>query len=365
MNSRVYCFNPGPATLPLPVLQEVRDELLDYRGTGMSVMELSHRSAEYGEIHADARRRFKELLGLGEEWRILFLTGGSSTQFYALPMNLLRGGRADYICTGAWFRKAVTEARRFGEVHIAYDAAAEDGRYYHVPRQEQLDLSPDARYVYFTSNNTIAGTQFHTFPEPPPGVFLAADMCSDLLWRRFDPAPFGIFFTSAQKNLGPAGVTLVAIRNELLDRCAEDLPTMVSYRRQAEKDSLFNTPPCFAVYVMGKVLAWLQELGGLEEIERRNRAKAALLYEALDARPDLWITRVQPESRSVMNVVWRIRDDEELERRFVAEAAEHGMVGLKGHRSVGGIRASIYNAMPLAGVQRLVDFMDDFARRHA
>jgi phosphoserine aminotransferase len=365
MAHRVYCFNPGPAALPLPVLEEIQAELLDFNGTGMSLMELSHRSPEYSAVHQETKALFKELLGLGKEWHIIFQSGGSSTQFYSLPYNMLSaGGKADYIVTGSWSKKAVKEAKRFGQIHLAHDAADADGKFFYVPSQNELDLSPDATYLHITTNNTIAGTQFHTLPVPPDGVFLAADMCSDLLWRTFDPSPFGIFYASAQKNLGPSGVTIVAIHDDFLAKCSDDLPSMVNYKLQVEKDSLFNTAPTFPIYVIGKVLNWLKSIGGLDEMERRNREKAGILYNAIDAAPDFWRTRVRKDSRSVMNVVWRIRDDETLEKTFIAEAKTAGLVGLKGHRSVGGIRASIYNAMPLEGVQALVSFMESFIKKH-
>ncbi len=366
MTHRVYCFNPGPAALPLPVLEEVQRELLDYAGSGMSVMELSHRGAEYAAIHAEAQQLFSELLGLDDDWKILFLSGGSSTQFFALPYNFLTPDKkkADYINTGSWSSQAIKEAKRFGDIHIAHDAGNAEKKFLYVPKQEQLNLREDALYLHFTSNNTIAGTQYHTFPKAPDGVFLAADMCSDLFWRKFDASPFGIFYASAQKNLGPSGVTIVAIRKSLLDKCNADVPTMVSYKTHVDKDSLFNTAPTFPIYIVGKVLKWLKALGGLDEMERRNLEKAKLLYDTIDAHPDFWITTVHKDSRSVMNVVWRVKNDEDLEKKFVNEAKAAGLIGLKGHRSVGGIRASIYNAVPYEGVKSLVDFMNGFIQKN-
>ena len=365
MTHRVYCFNPGPAQLPLSVLQEVQAELLDYNGTGMSVMELSHRSPEFLAVLASAKKDFMELLDLDSNWNILFLPGGSSTQFFTLPYNILQGEKkADYINTGSWSKKAIKEAKRFGDIQVAYDAANAEGKFISIPRQDQLNIREDATYLHITTNNTIAGTQYHTLPTPPDGVFLAADMCSDMLWRKFDTKPFGIFYASAQKNLGPSGVTIVAIRNDFLELCSEDVPSMVSYKNQVKNDSLFNTGPTFPIYIVGKVLKWLKALGGLNEMERINTEKAKILYDALDASPDFWIAPVQKDSRSFMNVVWRVRNDENLEKKFIAEAKEAGLVGLKGHRSVGGIRASIYNAMPLEGVNALVAFMDTFIRKN-
>ncbi len=365
MTHRVYCFNAGPAQLPLPVLQEVQQEMLDYKSSGMSVMELSHRSPEYAEIHTEAQNNFKELLDMDDDWKILFLPGGSSTQFYMLPLNFLAGGKkADYVNTGTWSKKAIKEANWVGDIQIAHNAANEDGKFLYVPTQDQLDLRSDAVYLHFTTNNTIAGTQWQDLPKPPTGTFLAADMCSDMLWRKFDTSRFGVFYASAQKNLGPAGVTVVAIRQSILDKCADDVPSMLKYKLQIEKDSLFNTGPTFPTYLVGKVLTWLKSIGGLDEMERRNREKADLLYGIIDADPEYWFTTVQKTSRSCMNVVWRIKNDETLEKQFIAEAKTAGLVGLKGHRSVGGLRASIYNAIPLEGVKALADFMAEFRRKN-
>jgi phosphoserine aminotransferase len=301
---------------------------------------------------------------LGEDFKVVFLGGGASTQFYTVPQNLISGGkRADYIVTGSWAKKAVKEARVFGDVHIAHDAADADGRYVYVPTQEQLDVRDDAVYLHFTSNNTIAGTQFHTFPEAPAGVPLVADMSSDILWRKFDAKPFGIIYAGAQKNLGPSGVTMVILRKDILDRCADGLPTMVSYKTHVDGDSLFNTAPVFPIYVMGKVLRWMKSLGGLAAIEKQNRAKADLLYGTIDANTGFFRSPIEKDSRSVMNVVWRL-PTEELEKTFIAQAKEQGLVGLKGHRSVGGCRASIYNAMSPEGVAALADLMKEFARKN-
>jgi phosphoserine aminotransferase len=362
MTHRVYCFNPGPAQLPLPVLEDVKAELLDYKGTGMSVMELSHRGQDYIAIHEEAKKVFKDLLGLGDNWHVLFLPGGSSTQFFHLPYNVLNGrGKADYVNTGKWSEGAIKGAKYFGDIHIAHNAKGEDGRFIYVPSQDQLNIRPDAKYLHITTNNTIAGTQWMTLPKPPENVWLVADMCSDMLWRKFDPEPFGLFYASAQKNLGPSGVTVVVVRDEFLELCTDDMPEMASYKVQVAKDSLLNTVPTFPVYVVGKVLKWLKDLGGLDAMEKRNLAKAKMLYDVLDEKPDYWVAPVRKDSRSCMNVVWRIRNDEALEKRFIAEAAAAGLVGLKGHRSVGGLRASLYNAMEPAGVEKLVNFMKVFA----
>jgi len=362
MAHRVYCFNAGPAQLPLSVLEEVQAELLDFNDSGMSVMELSHRSPEYAAVHAAAKQDFKDLLGLGDDWHIMFLPGGSSTQFFHLPYNILNGeGKADYVSTGTWSKKAIKEAKRFGDIHIAHDAADENGKFLYVPTQDQLEIRDDAKFLHITTNNTIAGTQWHNLPELPKSVYLVADMCSDMFWRKFDFSRFGMFYASAQKNMGPAGVTIVAIRDSFLEMCSDDVPTMVSYKTQVSKDSLFNTGPTFPIYVVGKVLKWLKDLGGLDAMEKRNTEKAEMLYNALDSKPGYWVTPVRKDSRSYMNVVWRIKNDDVLEKKFIAEAKEAGLVGLKGHRSVGGLRASIYNAMDPKGVKKLVDFMEAFA----
>lgn len=364
MSHRVHNFNPGPATLPLAVLEEIQAELIDYQGSGMSIMETSHRSPEYSAVHAETQALTDELLGLGDDFKVLLLGGGASTQFYAVPQNLISGGKkADYIITGSWAKKAVKEARFFGDIHVAHDAADSDGKFNYVPTQDQLDMRPDAAYLHFTTNNTIAGTQYQKFPEPPPGVPLVADMSSDMLWRGFDPKPFGIIYAGAQKNLGPSGVTLIIIRKDMLDRCADGLPTMISYKTHVDKDSLFNTAPVFPIYVMGKVLRWIKSLGGLAAMEKLNRAKADTLYGAIDANPEFFRSPIDKSSRSTMNVVWRL-PSEDLEKRFIADAKEQGLVGLKGHRSVGGCRASIYNAMSPEGVKALVDFMGEFAKKN-
>jgi len=361
MTKRVFNFNPGPATLPLSVLEEIRDELLDCRGAGMGVMEMSHRSAEYSAIHAQTKASLRRLLEIGDEYEILFLGGGASTQFYTVPWNFLNiAKQADYVLTGVWAANAAVEAARFGKIHYAYDAKTPQG-YLRVPTQDELSLSPDAVYLHVTTNNTIAGTQLHHTLRPEnPDAFVVGDMSSDMLWRKFDVRDYGLIYAGVQKNLGPAGATLVILRRDLLERCQPDLPVMARYRTHVESDSLFNTAPVFPIYVVGKVLAWLESIGGLGEMERRNRAKADLLYQTLDANPDFFRTPVERTSRSVMNVVWRLPTTE-LESRFVKLADQNGLVGLKGHRSVGGLRASLYNAMTLEGVEALVSLLESFA----
>ena len=354
---RVINFNPGPAILPEEVLREAREALLDYRGSGMGVMELSHRSKPYEEIHFGLMDTLRALLGAGDDWEVLLLQGGASLQFSMVPMNLMSGGRAAYVVTGEWAQRAVKEARRQGAVEIAASTEAESFR--RVPRAEELVVPEGVDYLHFTSNNTIFGTQFHH--DPPSGSApLVADMSSDFLSRPVDLDRYSLIYAGAQKNLGPAGLTVVLLRRELLARSPASLPTMLSYRTHAEARSLYNTPPTWVIYVSALCARWLQAQGGLAAAGERNRAKAERLYAALDAH-DLYRPTAERESRSWMNVTFRLSDPE-LEKPFLAGAEERGLVGLKGHRSVGGMRASLYNAMPLAGVEALVAYVHEFAR---
>lgn len=358
---RAFNFGPGPSALPLSVLQETAAEWLDFAGTGMSVLEVSHRGAEYEAVHKDAQVRLKRLLGLGDDYTVLMVGGGASTQFAAVPLNLLRPGQtADYLVTGYWAKKAYKEAQLFGTVNLAADTAVE-GAYCRVPRAEECLFTPGAAYVHLTSNNTIFGSQYPSFPKP--AAPLVADMSSDLLSRPIDARAFGLIYAGAQKNLGPAGVTVVIIRNELLERCRDGMPTMLHYPTLAKADSLHNTPPCFAIYLMGKVFKWVEEQGGLEGMGRRSQQKAATLYGTIDRHPGFYRAPVDKDSRSAMNVVFRL-PSEELEKRFISEAKAQGMIGLKGHRSVGGVRASIYNGVEPAWVEALASFMESFVRQH-
>ncbi len=357
--ARVYNFSAGPATMPERVLQEAAEELVDYRGRGLSVMEMSHRGVDFQAIFAETKERLARLLHLPEGYRLLFLQGGASLQFAMVPMNLLAGGSADYIHTGVWSKKAMAEARRFGEVRLA--ASSEADGFHRVPRQEELDLDPRARYCHLTTNNTIYGTEFPYTPETG-GVPLIADASSNILSRPLDLSRFALVYAGAQKNLGPAGVCLVILRESLLEGAADDLPTMLAYRTHVASDSMFNTPPTFAIYMVGRVARWIEEQGGVEAIEEMNRRKAARLYDYLD-RSDFYRCPTERESRSRMNVPFTLADSS-LDATFLAEAEEAGLVGLKGHRLVGGMRASLYNAMPEAGVEALVTFMTDFERRH-
>ena len=357
MTERAFNFSPGPANLPEEVLREARDAVLDYRGTGIGVMELSHRSKPYEEIHFGLMAAIKELLGAGDEWEVLLLQGGASLQFSMVPMNLMSGGRAAYVLTGEWAQKAAKEARRHGTVEVAATTEAEQFR--RVPRADEVKVPAGVDYLHFTSNNTIFGTQFAAEP-PAGGAPLVADMSSDFLSRPVDLAKYALIYAGAQKNLGPSGLTVVLLRKELLDRVPKDLPTMLSYRTHAEKQSLYNTPPTWPIYVALLCCRWLQAQGGLAAIAARNEEKAGRLYAAIDGSGGAYEGTAERESRSLMNVTFRLAS-EELEKRFLAGAAERRLVGLKGHRSVGGMRASIYNAMPPAGVDALVAWMRELA----
>jgi phosphoserine aminotransferase len=358
---RVHNFGAGPATLPLPVLKQVQEELLDYGGTGMSVMELSHRSAAFGEVIEQAEADLRALLELSADHAVLFLQGGASLQFAMVPANLRpTGASADYVMTGNWSRAALKEAAKGGAARTV--GSTESTGFDRIPAQGELDFDPEAAYVHFTSNNTIYGTQWSSEPEPPADVPLVCDASSDALSRPIDIGRYGLMYAGAQKNLGPAGIAVVVLRTDLLERAPGGLPALLDYRLMAEKRSLYNTPPTFAVYVVGRVLKWLRALGGLAEIGKRNEAKAGLLYDAIDASGGFYRGHAQPDSRSRMNVTFRL-PNEDLEKTFVKEAAAADLAGLKGHRSVGGLRASIYNACSIESVRALVEFMADFKKR--
>ena len=355
-----FNFNPGPATLPAPVMRRARDEFLDYRGAGYGIVEASHRSALFTDAIAKTEANVRSLLGIGDDYAVLFLQGGASLQFVMVPMNLMLAGKpASYADTGAWAGKAVAEARLFGETEIVYSGEASE--YTRIGDCSEWAVNQDASYLYICSNNTIRGTQYHFFPESGT-VPLVADMSSDIMSRRLPLERFGLIFAGAQKNLGPAGVTLVIVRKDLAARAGADIPTLLRYSTHIDKGSLFNTPPVFAIYMLGMVLEWILEQGGLEAIEKINAAKSQQLYEFIDMSI-FYQGTAEPGDRSKMNVCFRL-PEERLEAMFVAEAAAAGLIGLKGHRSAGGIRASLYNAMPLAGVSRLIDFMAEFEARH-
>lgn len=366
--SRIYNFNPGPATLPLPVLERVQQELLDYQGRGISVLEMSHRSKEYEAMNQEAETRIKHLLGLGDDYRVLFLQGGASTQFATVPMNFLPpGGVADYILTGSWSEKAQKEAQIVGKqlqpgatTHVA--ASTREEQYRRVPRTDEIRLSEQPAYVHITTNNTIYGTQWPELPDVGDRP-LVADMSSDILSRPMEAHKFALFYAGAQKNIGPAGVTVVVIRQSLLEQTATTIPTILSYATHAKNNSLYNTPPAFAVYMLNLVLGWIAENGGLAGIGERNQQKAQQIYAAIDRNAGFYQGHAAPDSRSLMNITFRLAN-EDLEKQFVSEATTAGMIGLKGHRSVGGIRASVYNAMSPEGCAALVGFMEDFARKN-
>ncbi len=362
LTKRAFNFNAGPAALPLPVLEHIREELLDYGGSGMSVMEMSHRSAAFEAINNRAEEGLRRQLSIPENYAVLFLQGGGSLQFAMAPMNLyLPGKPVDALHTGAWTAKAIEELNKIAEVRLA--ASTEGDQFRRVPRPSEIQISPDACYVHMCTNNTIEGTQWTTMPETGP-VPLVADMSSDILSRPIDVQHFGLIFAGAQKNLGPSGVTVVIIRKDLVERGNDKIPKILQYRTHAKEKSLYNTPPAFAVYVLGLVVDWIASAGGAAGIERTNTQKARLLYDALDAG-SYYQCPVEKESRSKMNIVFRVAGgDEAVEKKFAKEAEAAGLVGIKGHRSVGGMRASLYNAVPLQAVEALVSFMREFERKN-
>jgi phosphoserine aminotransferase len=358
-------FNPGPAALPLPALERARAELLDFAGSGMSVMEHSHRGKEYEAVHDEALGLLRGLLGIPQSHEIALLQGGASMQFALVPMSFLPpGGSADYIVTGAWGEKGHAEASAWAAVtgaSVRTAASTKEAGYHRVASPDEAKLDERAAYVHWTSNETIHGVQYLEpvrFGRAPQ----VCDASSDILWRKTDVSPFALIYAGAQKNIGPSGVTVIIAARDFVERGRKDLPSILQYRTHIEARSLLNTPPTFGIYLMRNVLVWLKELGGLDAIERRNRAKAAAVYSMIDAHPEFYRCPVEKGSRSVMNVVFRL-PSEEKEKRFVDEARKAGMVGLKGHRSVGGIRVSLYNAVEPAWVDALASFMKDFATR--
>jgi len=357
---RLYNFSAGPAVLPLPVLEEAQRDLIALPGIGMSVMEISHRSKTFEDILARAEADMRELAGIPAHYKVLFLQGGASTQFASVPMNLLTaGGTADYIVTGDWGKKAYKEAKKFGAIKVA--GTTENTTFARVPRQDELQLTPGAAYVHMTSNETIHGNQWFYVPDVGDAP-LVCDMSSDVFSRPIDVSKYGVIYAGAQKNLGPSGVTVVIIREDVLARSTDALPSMLNYKIQAENGSMYNTPPAFGIYILGLVLKWLKGAGGLSAIEAINERKAATLYAELD-RSGFWKPHADKECRSRMNVTFRL-GTEDLEKAFTKEATAAGFDGLTGHRVVGGIRASIYNAFPEAGVNALVEFMREFEKRH-
>ena len=355
MPERIFNFSAGPATLPFEVLQQAAQDIVNFRNTGMGLIEISHRSKEFIAVADETEALLRELMGIPQNYKVLFLQGGASSQFFMVPMNLLGADqKATYLNTGVWAKKAIKEAQLFGTVEVAY--SSESIVYKRVPTDGEYVVADDSQYLYFVTNNTIYGTQFQQMPTC--NKMLIADMSSDILSRKVDVSKFGLIFAGAQKNLGPAGVTIVIIREDLLDRVPAKVPTMLKYKTHADQGSMFNTPPCFSIYVVGEVLKWMKRQGGLDAIEEINREKAALLYNAIDATP-YYIGHAEPASRSIMNVTFNLKTPE-LEAKFTAEASKAGFSGLKGHRSVGGCRASIYNAFPREGIEKLVAFMKEF-----
>lgn len=359
MSDRIFNFSAGPAILPEPVLRKAQDALWDLDGSGIGVMEHSHRGPEMSAVFDRTDAALRELAQIPDSYDILYLQGGASSQFFMIPMNFLFDGEiADYIHTGAWSKKAIKEAKLFGDVHVA--GSSESAGFDHIPQQVSYSGSPV--YVHFTSNNTIYGTEFFADPTPPAGVPLICDASSDILSRPIEVARYGAIYAGAQKNLGPAGLTLVIMRKDLVARGRKDLPTMLQYRTHADGESRFNTPPTFAVYVLSLVLEWIRDVGGLAAMAEHNRAKAAVIYDFLD-QSELFQAPVKADSRSLMNVSFRTGKPE-LDAEFLSAAKKRGLSGLKGHRSVGGMRASIYNAFPKAGCEALVSFMKEFEQDH-
>ena len=358
---RVYNFSAGPAVLPEEVLREAADEMLDYKGCGMSVMEMSHRSKAFAEIIETAEQDLRDLMGIPDNYKVLFLQGGASQQFAMIPMNLMKNKVADYIVTGQWAKKAAKEAEKYGEVHVI--ASSEDKTFSYIPDCSDLDISEDADYVYICENNTIYGTKFKELPNTK-GKTLVADVSSCFLSEPVDVTKYGVIYGGVQKNIGPAGVVIVIIREDLIpDEVDEKVPTMLQYKIHADAQSLYNTPPAYGIYICGKVFKWIKKMGGLKEMQKRNIEKAKVLYDFLDSSK-LFKGTVRKEDRSLMNVPF-VTGDKDLDAKFVAEAKAAGFENLKGHRTVGGMRASIYNAMPKEGVEKLVEFMKKFEAENA
>lgn len=362
MEKRIFNFSAGPAVMPVPVLERIRDEMLCLPGCGASVMEISHRSKQFIAIQESAKQRLIRLLRIPDDYDVLFIQGGSRLQFSMIPMNLLRGqsGPAQYVITGSWGKYALAEAKKEGSVETIYDSAATN--YDRLPDTRELKVNPKAAYLHITSNETIQGVQFQS--DLDVSVPLVSDCSSDFMYRPMDIRKYGIVYACAQKNAGPAGVTVVIIRKDLLSRSQESLPGYLNFNNHAKEDSMWNTPPTFAVYALGLVVEWLENtVGGLEAMYKLNQEKAKIVYDALDRFPSMYLGHARKADRSLMNVTFRF-PNEELEKSFLAQAQSAGLDSLKGHRSVGGIRASIYNAMPLAGVQMLAQVMNDFGSKH-
>lgn len=358
MNSqRVYNFNPGPAVLPLEVLLQFQNDIIDYKGTGVGILETSHRSPEFDEIIGSAEKLLREILDIDDNYGIAFVPGGAHLQFSMVPLNLLSPGKtANYVITDYWSEGALEEAKKFGNTHIA--ATNKDNGFSKLP--SEIKPSADCAYLHFTSNNTIYGTQFHEEPKINPDITLVADCSSDLLYKKIDVKKYGLIYACAQKNLGPAGVSIAIIKKELLGKQSPNIPVLLDYNVYIKNNSLFNTPPVFAIYAVDLMLKWIKKEGGLSVIEKRNKEKAKYIYDALDRNP-FYLAKAEKTSRSLMNVTFNL-PSKDLEKKFIDEAEKNSLTNLKGHRLTGGIRASIYNAFPIEGAKKLAEFMDDFAR---
>ncbi|TVY10367.1 3-phosphoserine/phosphohydroxythreonine transaminase [Paenibacillus cremeus] len=362
MSKRAYNFNAGPAALPLEVLEKAQKEFVEYQGIGMSIMEISHRSSQYEQLNDETQSLLKELFAIPDGYKIMFLQGGASTQFAMIPMNLLKPGKvARFVHTGSWAEKAIKEAQLFGETAVA--ASSEADKFNRIPDVSNLQLDANTAYLHVTSNETIEGSQYQQYPDTG-SIPLIGDMSSDILSRPVDVSKFAMIYAGAQKNLGPSGVTVVIMREDLLNDLPKNISTMLRYEIQAKNNSLYNTPPVYSVYMVNLVLKWIKENGGLAAMEKRNREKTDLIYQAIDNSNGFYRGVVDPGSRSIMNITFRLQD-EELEKKFVKESEQAGFVGLKGHRSVGGLRASTYNAVPYEACKALADFMADFQKRNS
>lgn len=356
---RVYNFSAGPSMLPVPVLQRAADEMLCYGDSGMSVMEMSHRSPEFDAIIKDAEKLLRQLMGIPDNYKVLFMQGGASTQFACVPLNLMKNGKADYILSGQFSTKAQKEAMKYGEAKII--ASSKDDNFSRIPVVTRDDISPDADYVHICFNNTIYGTKFNYIPDTGD-IPLVADMSSCIISEPVDVSKFGVIYAGAQKNMAPAGVTVVIVREDLLGNARPDTPAMLNWQLMAENDSMYNTPPCWPIYIAKMVYEWILDMGGLDAMKAYNERKCAVLYDYLDSQ-DYYIAPVQKEFRSMMNVTF-VTGNPDLDKKFAKEAGEAGLKNVKGHRSVGGMRASIYNAMPIEGVEALVKFMKEFAQNN-
>jgi len=358
--TRVYNFSAGPAILPEEVLKKAAEEMLDYKGSGMSVMELSHRGKDFTQVFNTAEAILREIMGIPDNYKVLFLQGGAAMQFAAIPLNLMtKNKKADYVHTGQWTKKAIAEAKKFGNVNVV--ASSEDNNFTYIPELDPKTFSKDADYFYIVTNNTIYGTCYKNIPETGD-VPIIADMSSNILSEPIDVKKFGVIFAGAQKNIGPAGLTIVIIREDLIGNAAENTPTLLNYKVQADNGSMANTPPCYSIYIAGLVFEWIKEKGGLAAMKKINEEKAAILYDFLD-QSKLFSGPVDKKSRSLMNVPF-VTGNDELDAKFITEASKKGLKTLKGHRTVGGMRASIYNAMPIQGVQALVEFMKEFEEKN-